>query len=283
LSGGAWLKGNLHAHTTHSDGQREPQAVVDSYAERGYDFLALTDHDILTTESDHALLDSRGMILIAGNEITANGPHMLHIGATSTVKPSSDRQTVIDDIRRCGGFAVVNHPNWFSDFNHCSFDQLCRWQGYGGMEIYNGVIEQLPGSAYALDKWDRILSTGCRVWGFANDDSHAAEGQDALGWSVAYVSERTPAAIVDALSRGRFYASTGVAIDDIRVDGDRIVIRAGNADRIAAFIRDGSRHAYTNGCELSVTIPPAAVYVRFECCGAAGSRAWTQPFFVRGE
>ena len=39
------LRGNLHAHTTFSDGVRAPQALVEDYEARGYDFLAITDHD----------------------------------------------------------------------------------------------------------------------------------------------------------------------------------------------------------------------------------------------
>lgn len=38
------LRGNLHAHTTFSDGVRTPAALVAEYEERGYDFLAITDH-----------------------------------------------------------------------------------------------------------------------------------------------------------------------------------------------------------------------------------------------
>ena len=39
------LRGNLHAHTTFSDGIRTPAALVEEYEKRGYDFLAITDHD----------------------------------------------------------------------------------------------------------------------------------------------------------------------------------------------------------------------------------------------
>jgi hypothetical protein len=41
----ALLRGNLHAHTTFSDGIRTPAALVAEYETRGYDFLAITDHD----------------------------------------------------------------------------------------------------------------------------------------------------------------------------------------------------------------------------------------------
>jgi PHP domain-containing protein len=39
------LRGNLHAHTTFSDGVRTPSALVEEYETRGYDFLAITDHE----------------------------------------------------------------------------------------------------------------------------------------------------------------------------------------------------------------------------------------------
>jgi len=39
------LRGNLHAHTTFSDGVRSPAALVAEYESRSYDFLAITDHE----------------------------------------------------------------------------------------------------------------------------------------------------------------------------------------------------------------------------------------------
>jgi hypothetical protein len=42
-----WWKGNLHTHTLWSDGDDYPEMVVDWYKTRGYDFLALSDHNIL--------------------------------------------------------------------------------------------------------------------------------------------------------------------------------------------------------------------------------------------
>ncbi|MGC6488389.1 MAG: PHP domain-containing protein [Planctomycetota bacterium] len=45
-----WYKGNLHTHTLWSDGNHFPEMVVAWYAERDYDFLALTDHNVL---ADH--------------------------------------------------------------------------------------------------------------------------------------------------------------------------------------------------------------------------------------
>ena len=45
-----WYKGNLHTHTYWSDGDDFPEMIADWYKSHGYDFLALSDHNIL---SDH--------------------------------------------------------------------------------------------------------------------------------------------------------------------------------------------------------------------------------------
>lgn len=45
-----WYKGNLHTHTLWSDGNHFPEMVVDWYASRDYDFLALTEHNVI---ADH--------------------------------------------------------------------------------------------------------------------------------------------------------------------------------------------------------------------------------------
>ena len=43
-----WLKGNLHTHTTNSDGDESPEHVAEWYHEHGYDWLCLSDHNHLT-------------------------------------------------------------------------------------------------------------------------------------------------------------------------------------------------------------------------------------------
>lgn len=40
-----WYKGNLHTHTLWSDGDDYPEMIIEWYKERGYDFLALSDHN----------------------------------------------------------------------------------------------------------------------------------------------------------------------------------------------------------------------------------------------
>lgn len=268
----------MHAHTTNSDGARPPQAVVDEYAARGYDFLMISDHDFVT---DPASVDARGMTLIPGNEVTANGPHVLQVNPRSPALPDADRQRVINTIVSDGGFAIVAHPNWERNFAHCPQDKLETWTGYTGIEVYNGVIRRLDGSPVATDRWDRLLGLGRKVWGYAHDDSHR-DGDDALAWNMVQSDRRDAASIAVALRAGRCYASTGVIIDRIRVCGRVISVETRNAQRIIAFSDFGHREAAVDAAAITFTVPEDAAlrYVRIECWGPGERMAWTQPFFI---
>jgi len=279
LAGARWLRGNLHTHTNRSDGLCTPQQVIDDYAARGYDFLAITDHDRVWTDDDCAALDAKGMTLIAGNEITDGGPHLLHIHPTRLIDPAGPREQVIQNAAADRGFVVVNHPNWQERFDHCPLPRLLAWTDYIGMEIYNGVIGRLDGSPYATNKWDMLLAAGRRIWGLANDDSHAPMDVG-LGWNMVCAADRSAAAIVDALAAGRFYATTGVVIRHIEVDGLRVRLETKNAQRIVALRQTGTRFAVADAPHIEVQVPEDAQYVRFECWGPAEQFAWTQPMFM---
>ena len=43
-----WYKGNTHTHSLWSDGNDFPEMIVAWYRERDYDFLALSDHNVLS-------------------------------------------------------------------------------------------------------------------------------------------------------------------------------------------------------------------------------------------
>jgi hypothetical protein len=278
MTGGEWLRGNLHTHTTLSDGSRQPQEVVDDYANRGYDFLSISDHDVYTHPKE---FNSRGMVMIGGNEITGNGPHILHVNATNKVKPHPQRQHVINDINAGEGFAVVAHANLLAAFDYTPITQMREWIGYIGLEVYNGISERLHGSAYCTSKWDILLTEGRRLWGFSHDDSHTTEDME-LGWNMVYAHERSVAGILNALRNGRFYPSPGVTINDIKVNGNKIRIETAEAQRIVALRETARRFAVVDDSTIEVEVPADATYVRFECYGRGGRTAWTQPFFLVG-
>lgn len=274
-----WLRGNLHAHTTNSDGHRGPEQVIEAYAKLGYHFLMLSDHDFITHPG---LYERNDITLIPGYEVTAEGPHILHVNAGAQVAPLRDRQAVLDEIdAQGGGISIFCHPNRDRMYCHCAQDLLERVERYTGVEIYNGVTRRSEGNPLATERWERLLSLGRRVWGFANDDSHMP-GDDGVAWNVVQSDSHSAGDIVHALRTGRFYASTGVEIDRVRVDGNKITVITKNAERIVAVADYGRRVAVFDGPTMQLSVPEGApiTYIRFECHGHGDDMAWTQPLFV---
>ena len=278
-AGGPWLRGNLHTHTKRSDGIASPQSMVMVYAARGYDFLALSDHDQVPLAAD--AVDACGMILLPAVEVSSGCPHVLDVGAKKLLSPRKGMQSLLDDINATSGFPVLCHPNWEESFNHYPWELISMLSNYTGIEIFNGLCLDHPGSHLALDKWDRLLASGRRVLGFANDDAHSPD-EAGRGWNMVQAAERTPEAILAALRRGSFYASSGVTIERIACEGQKLTVRAPNAQQIAIIGRHGKRICHVRGPELKLDASEfAGPYLRIECYGAAGTMAWSQPIYVR--
>ncbi len=77
--------------------------------------------------------------------------------------------------------------------------------------------------------------------------------------------------MVEALRNGRFYASTGVMIERIEVNGATIRIAAANAERIVALGAYGRRLKQADAQELVIEAPAEHPYVRFSS-GAEANR-----------
>jgi len=273
--GFGWMRGNLHTHTTNTDGTLSPTETALAYARLGYGFLCLSDHDTLTWPVDAP--DS--LIMAPGLEV-GGGPHILAVNVETEIPHDASRQEVIDAIRDAGGLAVLNHPNWEYHFNHFPQEQIEALTGFAGIEIYNGVIEPLEGCALATDRWDLLLSRGKRAWGFAHDDTHH-ESLIGRAWLMAQVGRATREGVAEALAHGRFYCSTGVEIEQVAVEADTISVRAPNADHIRFYGQWGRLVHFADGCEASYQAGGReGGYVRIECYGSRAARAWTQPIYV---
>jgi hypothetical protein len=93
------LRGNLHAHTTFSDGVRTPAELVAEYEALGYDFLAITDHvdheNLIEAEYQRALDELiPDLLLFRGIELDFVRLSQ-HVG-----RVQGDRETLF----------ILNHP-----------------------------------------------------------------------------------------------------------------------------------------------------------------------------
>jgi hypothetical protein len=291
---GAWLKGNLHTHTMESDGDSTAAEVVRWYAQHGYDFLVLSDHDKITCVDD-----DQGLVLITGEEVTDRLPrkplHVNAIGIEVAVQPQSGTTVVdvlqrnIDAVRKAGALALINHPNFGWAFGA---DELLQLQHANFLEIASGhpfVNAEGPPSVESM--WDRMLTAGKTIYGVAVDDMHHLQrlwDDDIVLPGKAWVvvrADRDAKSILSALERGDFYASTGVELEDIMTTEKSIEVRVREknlAHYRIHFIGSAGRVLQESvGATATYAIGGSEGYVRAKVIDSNGKAAWTQPVFVK--
>lgn len=300
-----WFRGNTHTHTVNSDGDSAPDAVVRWYKEHGYQFLVITDHDMVTpVEALNALFAApENFLVLQGEEVTdrfAGAPlHLNAIAPKEVVKVeggASVGETLARNaraIRAAGGIAQVNHPNfgWALDAEALAAADAKLFELHNAHPLVNN--RGGGGSPSMEELWDAVLSTGRVIYAVASDDMHhlrcGATGEcvpPGRAWIMVRARQLTPEALVAALEGGDFYASNGVRVANYEADarGIRIALpenAARSAPRYRTFFigkggvvlkrDDGLRPAYEfRGDEL---------YVRARIESSAGATAWTQPVF----
>jgi hypothetical protein len=289
-----WLKGNTHTHTSLSDGDSDPREVAAWYCDHGYDFLVITDHDHITR-----LPEFQELILIDGEEVTDLLPkkplHVNAIGLRTLVEPQKGTtplevlQRNVTAIRDAGGIAAINHPNFGWAFG---VKELAQLEGATLLEIASGhPFVNMQGPPSVEEMWDEVLSTGKPIWGIGVDDSHHLErpwdvdmAPPGKAWIVVRVEKRDRDAILAAIRRGDFYASTGVELKDYQATPKvvSVSVREKNgAHYRVQFIGSGGRVLQESvGPLASYEVRGDEGYVRAKVIDSNGRHAWCQPMFL---
>lgn len=281
---GSWYKGNLHTHTTQSDGLATPQEAIAWYRGRGYDFLALTDHWVYTPGE----VIEPSFVTLSGAELHGDGYHMLAIGLAGLPDRQLDRTpaALARAVAELGGLAFYAHPYWTGQTS----EHIEAHPGVRGIEVYNAVCDHAYGLGYSRVQWDELLERGERLVGLAVDDVHWKYGAEGWGFVMVRSPRLDEAHLVEALRQGHFYSSTGPALLDLRVvplaDGaPALCVRCSPCRAITFYGAGPSGHRFKGeaGQPLDGAIYPVAskqVYLRVECQDAEGRVAWSNPLFV---
>ncbi len=297
-----WYKGNTHTHTTNSDGKSSPEVVAQWYADHGYDFLVLSDHNKLTLPADVRpkvkVPGGRGFLLVPGEEITnKKAVHVNGIGLTEVIASSAseDRSTAASEaiaaVRKQGGVPHLNHPNFGWAFNPEAMQvvrDLRHFEVFNGHPAAHNDGDEKHLSAEAL--WDLLLTEGRRIFCVAVDDAHhfkkwgPADANPGRGWIVIHAAQMTPKTVVDAIDRGDFYASSGVELDDLEASPKSIRLKirpaAGRTYKTAFIGPKGRVLAETEGETPAYEPKGGEGYVRARVTDSSGAKAWIQPVFL---
>ena len=281
---GRWLKGNLHTHTTQSDGLYTPEQAMAWYQERGYDFLAISDHWCRTP--GQRLSDD--FITVTAAELDGPGYHMLTLGLQEVPDRAlaASASELANEIANQGGLAYFAHPYWMGQTSH----QIAETSAMAGIEVFNSVCEAMDGLGHASVQWDELLSQGLRLNGLAVDDVHWKHGAEGQGFVMVRAAELSEQAILEALREGMFYASTGPTILDLAVTRDAegqpaLSVRCSPCATITFLCRGPKGHCFRAiaGEQLDHARWPITSeqgYVRVTCQDASGRTAWSQALFV---
>ena len=303
-SAAQWYKGNTHTHTLNSDGDSTPDDVVRWYREHRYQFLVLTDHNFLTSvDGLNALHGADGRFLvIKGEEVTDSfGDMSLHINGldvNAPVPPQGGTSVVdvlqrnVDAIRKENGIPHINHPNFRWSITR---EELQQVRNNRLFEIFNGHPQVNNGGGGGVagleEAWDAILTNGMLLYGIAVDDAHTFKqpgnpdvAGPGRGWVAVRAARLEARALLEALERGDFYASTGVELADYQVTPQQMIVSV----KATTFSKYRIQFIGKGGRILREVTEPTATYdirgdegyLRARVLESNGRMAWGQPILV---
>lgn len=288
---GRWFRGNLHTHSDRSDGVAPPEQVIGEYRAAGYDFLVLTDHyeerwGWTVTDTTPARDDEFTTILgaeLSSTDWDAEDAYWVNaIGLPADFPRPADGEPHAAAIRRAkeaGAYIVLLHPGLT---NLLDFDSLAL-EDLDAVETYNhSAAQSWPDQAEGRYAVDALLARGHRLHVSAADDAHWHYPWDRFGaWTMVRAARLEPDAVLDALKAGAYYSTQGPRIDDVSVEGERVIVWCSPARAVALTGIHGWRSDVAIGDRLrEVSLDLAKLrspYWRLTVTDASGKRAWTNP------
>ncbi len=219
-----WYRGDLHMHTAHSDGSCTSQngtsvpcpvfVTVQSAAQRGLDFIAITDHN--TTSHYDAMRELQPyfdrLLLIPGRELTTYRGHANMFGTTQFVEFRAgvagypDASAMFAAAHSLGAIVSINHPI-APDDERC---MGCGWldelavHTADAVEVANG--SNRAGYAASIAFWEARLRAGDRPTAIGGSDTHRPErGTIGHPATVVYASDLSVPAILDGIRSGHVF------------------------------------------------------------------------------
>ncbi len=300
-----FLRGDIHAHSSRSDGDSPAEVVMAWYRAHDYQFLALTDHNRHLDASDYRHMEREDFVLIAGEEVSmAADGKPIHVNAlcskTTIGEARFDHRTAalqwaVDQIGSQGGVALINHPNFVWSL---TAEHLAPVRGARMVEIYSGHPQaRSDGDDYhrSVEQiWDELLAQDSTLVPAAVDDMHmlgstptkgVPQARPGTGWVEIYDAELSEDGICRALADGRLVASNGPRLGRLAVAGTTFTSWLADADAQVDFIGIGGEVLATVHLEpdragalhASYQLRGDEPFVRARVTTGAG-RAWTKAY-----
>jgi hypothetical protein len=295
---GRFFRGNLHCHSTRSDGLVDPEEVVGAYRDAGYDFVCLSDHfeeeyGWRVTDTRH--LRDENFTTILGAELRSSHKEERNsywvtaagLPLDFAAPPPGDHAEAIGRARALGAFVVMLHPG-LNNLSLGAVEGLPAIDAVHAVEVYNhnNAMAALPDRAEGAYMLDGLLEGGRKVLVNAGDDAHFGHPRDRFGgWVEVYCDRLDPDAVIAALKAGYYYSTQGPEIRELIVDEDRLRVRTSEAYAISLTTggdrwQSGSERTGEPVAEAEFDLAPfRGSYCRVTVVEATGKRAWSNPIW----
>ncbi len=271
------IKGNVHSHTTRSDGDYDVDTLRTLYAANGYGFIAVTDHRRYYKNEDSCLNGCEYNCYLAGEP-----PIQFHLLAldngTSAIAHDDttlsqlyyttldEVQALIDLLKAAGNMVFVAHPK----DSKIPIQLLKTLKNYDGIEVYNAKAD-----SDASDYFDALLELR-DIQCLAVDDAHRQSVGGKTLFYKGYIVIEDGLAPLEALVSGRYYSSTGVRINTITVKKRTVQVQAEGKVTLYLYTSLRECRLYSNA---SVHLPREIVAFR-AVCRQEDKKAWTNLIYV---
>ncbi len=211
-----WYRGDLHAHTIHSDGRWDIPEFTRFQRARGLDFVSLSDHNTITGLNQHRSQTEDGFLALGGMELSTVNGHMLALGGNDWYEwrlNLMDIDAIMQQVIDRNELLIIAHP-MSPDEPFCSG---CMWlyeetrPGVAlGVEIWNGFWSEFNDDG--LKQYYVWLNEGHRLVATSGTDIHEPFPLDLpvrSGFNVVYADQLSEAAILAAVRKGHSYVSAG--------------------------------------------------------------------------
>lgn len=203
-----WIKGDLHGHSVHSDGDYTLAEIHDLAKRKGLDFIGLTDHNTTTQNSGYP--SQSEVVFIPGMELTTYRGHCNLLGVAEPIEDfrTPDREALDRNLRTAhekGAKITINHPN---DTN-C---EGCSWSwgwdvDFDWIEVWNGPWRDI--NQRTLDGWHSQLCSGKKQIVVGGSDTHRPDPyvKHDMPTNWVCVESRSVKGILEAINKGHVFIS----------------------------------------------------------------------------
>lgn len=266
------LAGQLHTHTTNSDGSYSPAVVAKKFKDAGYDFWTITDHNKITPNPN-----VNDLIWLCNSYEDTRSTYHANVYNATRVYENNDVNALINYYVHYGnGIIMFNHPDWTK--LPISDGQLrAIIKGLSFCEVFN-----LAGTTSTDRGYDILISNGHLIWAVATDDYHK-DTDLKKGWVVTYSESNRADDIMHALLSGSFVATSGFVISNVELIGNKVSINTGDTNAKTTFYKENMTVLATISGKLAeYEIKGDEMFVRAVVQNTAGKKCWVQPYFLLG-